>query len=56
MEEITEVSGGVDSWGSRPQTAFRRHQWPVTLRHGPVELAPIRIRDRASWDRCGPPM
>ena len=51
MEEITEVSGGVDSWGSRPQTVFRRHQWPVTLRHGPVELAPIRIRDRASWDR-----
>jgi ribosomal-protein-alanine N-acetyltransferase len=51
MEAITEVSGGVDSWGSRPQTVFRRHQWPVTLRHGPVVLAPIRIRDRASWDR-----
>ena len=45
------MSGGVDSWGSRPQTVFRRHQWPVTLRHGPVVLAPIRIRDRASWDR-----
>ena len=56
MEEITEVSGGWTGWGSRPQAAFRRHQWPVTLRHGPAELAPIRIRDRASWDRCGPPM
>src|SRR5215213_9758676 len=51
MEEITEVSGGVDSCSSRPQTVFRRHQWPVTLRHGPVELAPIRIRDRAVCDR-----
>src|SRR5919112_417811 len=29
MEEITEVSGGADSWGSRPQTVFRRHPWLV---------------------------
>ena len=47
----TEVSGGVDGWSGRSQTLFGRHQWPVTLRHGPVVLAPIRIRDRAAWDR-----
>jgi [ribosomal protein S5]-alanine N-acetyltransferase len=45
------MSGGVDGWGARSQTVFSRHQWPVTLRHGPVVLAPIRIRDRAAWDR-----
>jgi [ribosomal protein S5]-alanine N-acetyltransferase len=45
------MSRGVDGWGARSQTMFGRHQWPVTLRHGPVVLAPIRIRDRASWDR-----
>ena len=28
-----------------------RHQWPVTLQHGPVILAPLRHRDRAAWER-----
>jgi [ribosomal protein S5]-alanine N-acetyltransferase len=28
-----------------------RHHWPVTLRHGPVILAPLRHRDRAAWER-----
>ena len=27
-----------------------RHHWPVTLRHGPVVLAPLRHRDGAAWD------
>ena len=45
------MSGGVDGWSTRPPTGLSRHQWPVTLRHGPVVLGPIRIRDRASWDR-----
>jgi ribosomal-protein-alanine N-acetyltransferase len=30
---------------------FGRHHWPVTLRHGPVILAPLRHRDRAAWER-----
>jgi ribosomal-protein-alanine N-acetyltransferase len=30
---------------------FGRHRWPVTLRHGPVILAPLRHRDRAAWER-----
>ena len=45
------MSRGVDGSGTRSPTMFGRHHWPVTLRHGPVVLAPIRIRDRASWDR-----
>ena len=45
------MSRGVDGLGARSPTMFGRHHWPVTLRHGPVVLAPIRIRDRASWDR-----
>ena len=28
-----------------------RHRWPVTLHHGPVQLAPMRLRDRAAWER-----
>jgi [ribosomal protein S5]-alanine N-acetyltransferase len=28
-----------------------RHHWPVTLRHGPVILAPLRHRDGAAWER-----
>jgi ribosomal-protein-alanine N-acetyltransferase len=27
------------------------HRWPVTLRHGPVTLAPMRARNRSAWDR-----
>ena len=27
------------------------HHWPVSLRHGPVLLAPMRQRDRTSWER-----
>jgi ribosomal-protein-alanine N-acetyltransferase len=27
------------------------HHWPVTLRHGPVVLAPMRQRDRPAWER-----
>jgi ribosomal-protein-alanine N-acetyltransferase len=30
---------------------FGRHHWPVSLRHGPVVLAPLRHRDRAAWER-----
>ena len=28
-----------------------RHRWPVALHHGPVQLAPMRLRDRAAWER-----
>jgi ribosomal-protein-alanine N-acetyltransferase len=28
-----------------------RHRWPVTLHHGPVQLAPMRRRDRSAWER-----
>jgi ribosomal-protein-alanine N-acetyltransferase len=27
------------------------HSWPVTLRHGPLILRPMRYRDQAEWDR-----
>ncbi|MFP5282094.1 MAG: GNAT family N-acetyltransferase [Actinomycetes bacterium] len=27
------------------------HRWPVTLRHGPIGLTPIRQRDRAGWEQ-----
>jgi ribosomal-protein-alanine N-acetyltransferase len=43
--------------GERPQRSggplalLGRHRWPVTLRHGPVQLAPMRTRDRAAWER-----
>ncbi len=30
---------------------FSRHRWPVTLRHGPLMLAPMRYRDQAAWER-----
>ena len=38
--------------GSGPSSQwFGRHRWPVTLQHGPVQLAPMRQRDRADWER-----
>ena len=46
----------MDAFRERPQSSvsplqsFGRHHWPVTLRHGPVQLAPMRQRDRAAWD------
>ena len=27
------------------------HRWPVTLQYGQLELAPMRSRDQAAWDR-----
>lgn len=27
------------------------HRWPVTLRYADIELAPIRVRHRADWER-----
>ena len=26
-------------------------RWPVSLRHGPIELAPMRLKHRAEWER-----
>ena len=37
--------------GSGLQALFTGHRWPVTLRHGPVVLAPMRQRDRDEWER-----
>jgi ribosomal-protein-alanine N-acetyltransferase len=31
-------------------TRLGSHRWPVTLWHGPITLAPMRHRDRASWE------
>ena len=42
--ERRQSSGASGQW-------FGRHRWPVTLRHGPVQLAPMRQRDRAAWER-----
>ena len=29
---------------------FNRHDWPVTLRHDAVTLAPIRVRNQSAWE------
>jgi len=50
-------SAEVNAYLEEPQRSaaglqvFGRHRWPVTLRHGPVQLAPMRYRDRAAWER-----
>ncbi len=41
----------VDRPAARGFGMFGQHHWPVTLRHGPLTLAPLRYRDRASWER-----
>ena len=46
--------GGQDVTRSDPSTRPRStggHHWPVSLREGPVLLAPMRLRDRATWER-----
>ena len=35
----------------RTEPVLPGHRWPVTVRHEDVELAPIRQRYRAEWDR-----
>jgi ribosomal-protein-alanine N-acetyltransferase len=53
------VTGSADVSGyvEQPQRSgsalgmFGPHHWPVTLRHGAVQLAPMRMRDRAAWER-----
>ncbi len=35
----------------KSQAASFGRRWPVTLRHGPVEMRPMRLRDRAEWER-----
>lgn len=39
------ASSGVGALSHAP------HHWPVTLRQGPVLLAPMRMRDQAAWER-----
>ena len=46
MTSLEQPSQGLTGLGG-----FGRHHWPVTLRHGPVILAPLRHRDRAAWER-----
>jgi len=43
VEQPPRSDGGLQLFG--------RHHWPVSLRHGPVTLAPMRMRDRAAWER-----
>ena len=45
------MSRGVERPSARGFGMFGPHHWPVTLRHGPVVLAPLRYRDRAAWER-----
>jgi ribosomal-protein-alanine N-acetyltransferase len=53
------VTGSADVGGYAEQPPrsdvglqlFGRHHWPVSLRHGPVGLSPMRMRDRAAWER-----
>lgn len=42
--------GDESSAGSKGPVFFGRHHWPVSLRHGPVVLAPMRLRDRSAWE------
>jgi ribosomal-protein-alanine N-acetyltransferase len=37
--------------GSLLQPLLGNHRWPVTLRHGPVSLRPMRYRDQTEWER-----
>ena len=37
--------------GSSLQPFLSRQRWPVTLRHGPISLQPMRYRDQAEWER-----
>jgi ribosomal-protein-alanine N-acetyltransferase len=46
MASVEQPPHGLTGLGG-----FRRHRWPVTLRHGPVMLAPLRHRDRVAWER-----
>ena len=43
--------GSLESTGFRVAPSSSGHRWPVTLRHGPVELAPMRRRHRTAWER-----
>ena len=45
------MSRGLERPSARGFGMFGPHHWPVTLRHGPVVLAPLRYRDRAAWER-----
>ncbi|MDN5763861.1 MAG: GNAT family N-acetyltransferase [Microlunatus sp.] len=36
---------------SRGSAFGAEHRWPVTLQYGGIELAPIRTRHQAEWDR-----
>ncbi|HWJ52344.1 MAG TPA: GNAT family protein [Propionibacteriaceae bacterium] len=51
--ETTEMQLGPDRPWPRPapKPQAGRHRWPVTLRHGPVILAPLRQRDGGAWER-----
>jgi [ribosomal protein S5]-alanine N-acetyltransferase len=46
MASVEQPPHGLTGLGG-----FGRHRWPVTLRHGPVTLAPLRHRDRVAWER-----
>jgi len=47
-----EVGGHVEQQGGgEGLQLLGRHHWPVTLHQGPVQLAPMRLRDRAAWER-----
>lgn len=43
--------GDESSPGASGPMFIGRHHWPVSLRHGPVTLAPMRLRDRTAWER-----
>ena len=50
----TDVSQRTDRpqrSGSVLQPLLGNHRWPVTLRHGPISLRPMRYRDQAEWER-----
>jgi [ribosomal protein S5]-alanine N-acetyltransferase len=46
MPSLEQPPNGLTGLGG-----FGRHRWPVTLRHGPVLLGPLRHKDRAAWER-----
>jgi ribosomal-protein-alanine N-acetyltransferase len=48
-----EVGGYVEQPSSNDVglRLFGPHHWPVSLHQGPVSLSPMRMRDRAAWER-----
>jgi ribosomal-protein-alanine N-acetyltransferase len=48
---VSPSTGRPQRSDSGLQPLLGNHHWPVSLRHGPVSLRPMRYRDQAEWER-----